>query len=103
MTLYDLMIAFALGCLAMLIWQNAGFRDRAIQLAKQHCERMDVQLLDDTIALTKLRLKKDRRGNIAVSRSYEFEFTSTGDRRYQGSLSLHGKKLDNVDLEPHRV
>ncbi len=103
MTLQDLMIAFALACVAILIWQNAGFRDRAIRLAKQHCERMDVQLLDDTIALTKLRLKKDARGNIAIARCYEFEFTSTGDRRYQGLLSLHGTKLDDVELEPHRV
>ncbi|MGH1372169.1 MAG: DUF3301 domain-containing protein [Cellvibrionaceae bacterium] len=103
MTIYDLMIAFGVGCIGLLIWQNAGFRDRAIALAKQHCEQMNVQLLDDTISLMKLRLKKDRRGNFAVSRSYEFEFSSDGDRRYHGKLTLHGIRLDHVELEPHRV
>ena len=103
MTIYDLMIAFGIGCIGLLIWQNAGFRDRAIGLAKQHCEQMNVQLLDDTISLMKLRLKKDRRGNIAVARCYEFEFTSDGDRRYRGELTLHGTRLDRVELAPHRV
>ncbi len=103
MTIYDLMIAFGVGAVGLLIWQNAGFRDRAIALAKQHCEQMNVQLLDDTISLMKLRLKKDRRGNLAVSRCYEFEFSSDGDRRYHGKLTLHGIRLDHVELEPHRV
>ena len=103
MTLPDLMIAFAIAVVGGVIWQNAGYRDRAIGLAKQHCERMDVQLLDDTISLTKIRLKRDGRGNIALSRHYEFEFTATGDRRYQGKMTLFGSRIDNVELEAHRV
>ena len=103
MTLYDLMIAFVLVGIGMLIWQNAGFRDRAIRQAKQHCEHMNVQLLDDTISLLKVRPAKDRRGNWAISRHYEFEFTATGDRRYRGRMTLHGIRLESVELEPHRV
>jgi hypothetical protein len=103
MTIYDLMIAFVIGLLGLFIWENAGFRDRAIALAKQHCEHLEVQLLDDTIALLKVKFKKDQRGNLAISRLYEFEFTSTGDQRYKGELTLHGKRLMHVELEPHRV
>ena len=103
MTLYDLIIAFGVGLVGFFIWENAGFRDRAIALAKQHCEHQDVQLLDDTIALLSVKLKRDHRGNVGVTRSFEFEFTSTGDQRYQGELILHGKKLLHVELQPHRI
>ncbi|MBU3069300.1 DUF3301 domain-containing protein [Aestuariicella sp. G3-2] len=103
MTIYDLMIAFAVGLIGLLIWQNAGFRDRAIGLAKQHCEHMDVQLLDDTVSLLSLRPKRDKRGNFSIARRYEFEFTATGDYRYRGEMTLMGKRLYDVELEPHRI
>ena len=103
MTLYDLMIAFGVALLGFFIWENAGYRDRAIAIAKQQCEHQDVQLLDDTIALLSVKLKRDARGNFAVTRSYEFEFTSTGDQRYHGQLILHGKRLLHVELQPHRI
>lgn len=103
MTLYDLMIAFVVAMFGLLIWQNAGFRDHVVGLAKQHCEHMDVQLLDDTVSLLSLRLKRDKRGNFALSRRYEFTFTSTGDGRYSGELTMHGRRLDKVELAPHRV
>lgn len=103
MTIYDLMIAFVVGIAGLLIWQNAGFRDRAISLAKQHCEHMNVQLLDDTVSLLSLRLKRDKRGNFALARRYEFEFTATGDQRYRGDLTLMGSRLYDVNLEPHRI
>ncbi|GAA5316459.1 MAG: hypothetical protein AseanaTS_16630 [Candidatus Pelagadaptatus aseana] len=102
MTLYDLMIAFILVLIGLIIWQNAGFRDRALGLAKQQCEHRDVQLLDDTVSLKTLWFGKDRRGNIGLRRVYEFEFTATGERRYRGEMSLLGTRLESVELEPHQ-
>ena len=64
---------------------------------------MDVQLLDDTISLVRWRIERDRRGNFALARYYEFEFTVTGDRRYQGQLVLFGTRVRSVELQPHRV
>lgn len=103
MTLYDLMAGFTLTLIAWLIWQNAGFRDRAIALAKQHCQQVDVQLLDDTISMTKLRFKRDQRGNFALSRMYEFEFTATGEQRYRGQIELFGKRIHSIEMQPHQI
>lgn len=102
-TLFDLVIVTALVMIGWFIWQNAGFRDRAIGFAKQHCDSVDVQLLDDTISLVRLRIERDRRGNLALARYYEFEFTVTGDRRYRGYLTLFGSRVKSVDLQAHRV
>lgn len=103
MTLYDVMIAFAVGLVGVLLWQNAGVRERATGIAKQHCQQMDVQLLDDTVSLASLRPRRDRRGNFHIARRYEFEFTATGDFRYRGELTLLGQHLHDVQLEPHRI
>jgi hypothetical protein len=102
MTLYDLMIAFVIGLIGLIIWQNAGFRDRALALARQQCDHRDVQLLDETVGLKKMSFGKDSRGNFGIRRVYEFEFTATGERRYRGEMSLLGIRLENVELEAHQ-
>lgn len=103
MTLYELMVAFVLVLIGIVVWQNAGFRDRALALAQQYCEHRDVQLLDETISLCGMGLGRDKRGNWGIRRHYEFEFTATGERRYQGQLVMLGQRLMDVDLQPHQI
>lgn len=103
MTLYNVMIAFAVGMVGLLLWKNAGVRERAVGLAKQHCQQMDVQFLDDTVSLVSLRPRRDKRGNVYLARRYDFEFTATGDQRYRGELTLMGTRLYDITLEPHRI
>ncbi|MFN3579162.1 MAG: DUF3301 domain-containing protein [Pseudomonas sp.] len=83
------------------IWRGMGLRDRALNLVRQHCKQADVQLLDESIALTRLRLGRSRQGRVGVVRSYGFEFTVTGERRYSGSIKLHGSRLMGIELAPH--
>lgn len=103
MTLYDLMVAFVLVVIGILIWQNAGFRDRALALAQQYCDHRDVQLLDETISLCGMSIGRDKRGNWGIRRTYEFEFTATGERRYNGRMVLLGVRIMDVELQPHQV
>ena len=44
---------------------------------------------------------KNAFGNLVMQRRYQFEFTSTGKRRYQGTLVLLGHQLGNIDLEAY--
>ncbi|NHN39096.1 DUF3301 domain-containing protein [Pseudomaricurvus alcaniphilus] len=103
MTLSHLVIAFAVILVAALAWQNAGFRDRALGCARQHCERMQVQLLDETIALVRISIGRDQRGNFGLRRQYEFEFTVTGENRYRGQLRLFSRRIESIELQPHQV
>ena len=102
-TLFEVFIVLVLLSLGWLIWQNTGMRDRAIALARQHCEGVDVQLLDDTVSLVKVRPTRHPKGHMALMRVYEFEFSVTGERRYQGQLILKGDRLAGAKLEPHRM
>ncbi len=103
MLLSDLFIVFMLVMIAAFIWQNAGLKEHALVLAKRHCKTQDVQFLDDSIALTRIKLHKDPRGNFGICRRYAFEFTATGERRYSGELSLFGRRLMNIELAPHQI
>lgn len=83
------------------LWRALGARDRALGMVRQHCERSDIQLLDDSIVLTKLRLGWNQRKRLGLIRRYGFEFTVTGERRYSGWIELHGLQLLKIELPPH--
>ncbi|MEE8057973.1 MAG: DUF3301 domain-containing protein, partial [Pseudomonadales bacterium] len=75
----------------------------ALQVTKKYCKKMDVQLLDDGLVLRGFWLKRDSRGSIHLWRSYNFEFTSTGNDRYSGQIILLGRFVENIHLDPHRL
>lgn len=103
-------LMFDLGHVALLmlaalvgawIWRGLGLRDQALMLVRQHCKQADVQLLDESIVLNRLRIARNQAGRIGIVRSYGFEFTVTGERRYRGSIRLHRGRLQGIELAPH--
>ncbi|MDC9720175.1 MAG: DUF3301 domain-containing protein [Gammaproteobacteria bacterium] len=84
-------------------WDTSAAKDNARITAKQQCAQQDLQLLDDTVALKKTRLKRNHKGNIALLRHFTFEFSSDGEQRTQGELQLLGKKLIHIHLDVHRI
>ncbi|MDB9906030.1 DUF3301 domain-containing protein [Oceanospirillaceae bacterium] len=101
MSLEWLLVVLLLGMIYW--WDTSAVKDRARLAAKQQCELQDLQLLDDTVALKKTRLKRDRRGHISFLRQFTFEFSSDGEQRTQGELHLLGKKMTHLHLEVHRI
>ena len=101
MSLEWLLVLLLLGMIYW--WDTSAAKDRARLAAKQQCELQDLQLLDDTVALKKTRLKRDYRGHISFLRQFTFEFSSDGEQRTQGELHLLGKKMTHLHLEVHRV
>lgn len=83
------------------LWRGLGARDRALSMVRQHCERNDLQLLDESIALSRLRLGRNQQARLGLVRRYAFEFTVTGERRYAGWIELHGQRLLRIELAPH--
>lgn len=100
LALSDLLIIFALAAFVYLWWLGKAIKERAIPQVKQHCKKFNVQLLDDTIAQEKTRLIWHN-GQIRIKRQYCFEFTSTGEARYHGSISFINQTLEHINLDPH--
>ncbi len=85
-------------------WSNAmKAREIAFIAVNVHCQKMDVQLLDEYVALIGIWPKRDDDGKIKAWRSDQFEFTSTGDERYNGKVVMMGDKVLSIQLEPYRI
>ena len=55
-----LLMLFATAC--AWLWRGHGIRERALALAKQHCAKLDIELLDGNVAFRRLALVRDARG-----------------------------------------
>ena len=83
------------------LWRVLGQRDRALAIVRPHCKQHDLQLLDDSVALSGVRLGRTRGGWFGLIRRYAFEFTVTGEHRYAGHLDLSCNHVLTIELAPH--
>jgi hypothetical protein len=74
-------------------------REVAVDAGRHACAAENVQLLDWTVALRRTRVRRDDRGHLKLHRTYEFEYSDTGDNRLKGSVTLLGEELLTVRLE----
>ncbi len=103
--MYDLanLIWIALaGVCALYLLRSGQFKGRARQLAIAHCEQLNLQLLDQSMVIIGLWPVRRRNGPV-FRRTYQFEFASIGDRRYQGKLIMEGIHLVSIDLETYKL
>ncbi|QEW06209.1 DUF3301 domain-containing protein [Nitrincola iocasae] len=90
--------------IALLWWQNLKVRELALKQVKRYCDREALQLLDQSVALRHLSMARNpHNGQLHLKRRYNFEFTSTGDERYQGHIELLGSRLLHIEVDAHRV
>jgi hypothetical protein len=78
-------------------------RERALRAGRSACQRYELQLLDDTVSFTRLRLARDEEGQLRIARTYTFEFSDTGNNRRHGAIVMLGDELQDLQLEPYRV
>ncbi len=84
-------------------WNTLGIKQLAYQAARDHCEEQGVQLLDQSVMLKRVRLKRNNAGGLSLLRVFAFEFASTGDERYHGEVSSLGRVPVGVKLDVHRI
>lgn len=93
------LIALAVFIGAAWFWMDSlQARDAALDAARRACEAENVQLLDWTVAVRRLRPARDEDGRLRLQRTYEFEFSDTGNNRIPGSLTLLGRQLLAIHL-----
>ena len=95
-------IASFLGLAALLWYWLDAIRCKEIARAagKHASQQAEAQFLDDTVELSKLRLRRDVQGRLAWYREYRFEFTRDGAYRIRGSLAMLGQRVVRLELGP---
>ncbi|MDB5809336.1 MAG: uncharacterized protein JWN94_1458 [Betaproteobacteria bacterium] len=87
--------------LAALIWlwlDSLKAREVAVQAARAACTAEALLLLDDTVAITNLALRRDDEGQVKLQRAYDFEFSDTGNNRLKGSVVLLGHRVTLLNV-----
>jgi hypothetical protein len=97
-----LLIALLLGVsLYWISWQQA--REIALGAVRAHCLNLEVQMLDEYVAVSSTRLRRDSAGIMQVRRIFVFEFSSTGNERYNGTCIMLGRRVESIQMEPYRI
>jgi len=100
-SLLEMSILLAIAA-ALAYWLDGmRSRERVREAALRACRQAELQLLDDTVELVRVRLRRDARGRLALCREYRFEFTDDGDRRHRGTASLIGRQHVQLTLGEH--
>lgn len=79
-------------------WDSLQKRELAVRAARAVCERAGVQFLDDSVALSRMMLKRDSNQRARVYREYSFDYSSVGDDRQAGRVYLLGEVVLSADL-----
>lgn len=97
------LILLLLALLVWFWWDGLQKREIALVAARLACERSGVQFLDASVALRKLRLRRDSEQRARFYREYSFEYSSEGDDRQPGWVWLLGPRVVGVTLVEQNV
>ena len=85
-----------------VVWflqDSLGVRERANAAAMEACQRLSLQFLDGTVAFARLQFTRDR-GQLALRRTYVFDYTANSIERRQGFVILLGRRVESVGYAP---
>jgi len=94
---FDMLVLLALVAGVGLWMKSSTARERAVREARGLCQRHELQLLDETVGLRRLRLRR-MDGLLRVERCYDFEVSVDGDDRKPGELWMAGNVVTRTSL-----
>ncbi len=94
------LVLFLLVLIGLIGWawsSQLKAKEQALKVSKNLCEAQHVQWLDDTVALSRLRVMRVA-GQLKVLRGYTFDYLDEalhhqGQRRTQGYIELLGQEV----------
>jgi hypothetical protein len=87
---------------AAVVWflqDSLAARERANAAAMEACRRLSLQFLDGTVAFARLEFTRER-GQLALRRTYVFDYTANSIERRQGFVILVGRRVESVGYAP---
>jgi hypothetical protein len=98
---WGLLLSVVALALAGVFWHSSlAARELANRVAQETCAGANVQMLDGTVAIHRLRIVHTGRQPLAWHRTYVFDYTADGYQRQRGFVVLTGDSVDSVGLGP---
>ena len=86
---------------AVAFWYSSlAARELANRVAHEACAGANVQMLDGTVAILRLRVVRGDDAPLAWHRTYVFDYTADGYARQRGFVVVTGSHVDTVGLGP---
>jgi hypothetical protein len=93
----NLLLLLVLGAIVGLWLKLSVARERAMREARQQCQQHGLQLLDETVGLRGVRIRRVN-GLHRLERCYSFEVSIDGHDREPGRLWMLGDALSSLSL-----
>ncbi|WP_448549296.1 DUF3301 domain-containing protein [Thalassotalea fusca] len=90
--------------IALIVWFFTHMRkvaESAKRFAVQHCQKEQLQFI--AIARSSNKVRFSKRMGFYFETEYIFEFSGDGQSKYQGTITLAGYKLKNIDIPAYRI
>ena len=101
---WELLAAVAVAAALALFWHSSlAARELANRIAADTCTNANVQMLDGTVAIHRLRIVRGDNAPLAWHRTYVFDYTADGYERQRGFVVMTGAVVDTVGLGPRAV
>ena len=98
---WGMLLAVALLALLAGFWHSSlAARELANRLATETCAGANVQMLDGTVSIHRLRIVRGGDAPLAWRRTYVFDYTEDGFSRRRGFVVLTGDTVETVGLGP---
>lgn len=94
---FNLMLLLGLVAIVGLWLRLTAARERAVREARRQCQQHGLQLLDETVGLRALRIRRVN-GLRRIERCYGFEVSTAGHDRQSCRLWMIGNSLTGVSL-----
>ncbi|MEQ1601494.1 MAG: DUF3301 domain-containing protein [Methylophilaceae bacterium] len=89
--------------IAAWLWLDSiSTRETAVTNGSDLAKRCNLQLLDETVACSKLRIGRNTRGRVQLLRTYHFEVSANGSDRLSCHLVLLGKQLQSWHIPAYQ-
>ena len=88
--------------LALLAWfwmNSIRAKEIAMQASANACKQIQVQFLDQTASLKKIRLVRNKNGRLGFQRTFVFDFSRDRENRSKGLVMIEGHVVSQVMLD----
>ena len=93
MSPFEISVLAILATLGWLWFDSLKARELALRAAREACAADGYLLLDDTVAIASFKPARNEDGRLQLQRSYDFEYSDTGNNRLTGSVVLLGHRV----------
>jgi hypothetical protein len=98
---WELLLATLLLTILGAFWHSSlAARELANRVAVETCAGAQVQMLDGTVSIHRLKLVRHADAPLVWRRTYVFDYTEDGFSRRRGFVVVTGKSVDTVGLGP---